>query len=144
MIGIRKAFDQDLHDKHDPRGRAAAIKYFAKKGYEFVENPDKYGIDLVYPEKRCGLEVEVKREWGDEDFIFSTVHVESRKGEMLQHPGPAAIMVFNSTLTLAWVISGRTVLKSPLVEVKNKEVASGEYFYDVSVKEPGCRYVRVV
>tara|TARA_X000000950_G_scaffold141700_1_gene175795 strand:- start:819 stop:977 length:159 start_codon:yes stop_codon:yes gene_type:complete len=44
-------------------------------------------------------------------------------------------MVFNYSLTHAALVNRKTILPSPVVEVKNVTALAGERFYDASVPE---------
>jgi len=44
---------------------------------------------------------------------------------------PSFFMVFNQGLTRAALVNRHVILASPLIEVKNVTVPSGERFYDI-------------
>ena len=44
-------------------------------------------------------------------------------------------MMFNCSFTHAALVSRKTIMKSPLVEIRNATVPSAERFYDVPVSD---------
>ena len=48
---------------------------------------------------------------------------------------PCQFMVFNCSHTHAALVSRKTVLQSPILQISNATVPSGERFYDVPVAE---------
>jgi hypothetical protein len=124
-----KKFDKALYEKNDSIAREAAKKFFEAQGVTAVDNPDKYGVDLLLDTGSC-VEVEVKHTWKDE-FKFDTLQIPARK-EKFAKLG-CVFMVFNSNITKAFIVHGAVVLDSPKKEVYNKYVAKGEMFFQVPV-----------
>lgn len=91
MLGSLKKFDKSEHDIYDVKAKKAMIKYldvfYKNKGlaWKVVENPNKYGIDLlVLNEKdevvRCfELEVRYQNWQGDKKFPFDKINCIERK-----------------------------------------------------------------
>ena len=46
---------------------------------------------------------------------------------------PCQLMVFNCSLTHAALVSRKTVLRIPILQISNATVPAGERFYDVPV-----------
>lgn len=133
MIGNYKPFDQSLSDQCDTPGRAF-VKMAAKAKWNVVaEDYEKYKVDLIC--KRGGkvigyAEVEMRNNFFSE-FPFDTIHVPSRKDKLMNNGLPTVYFVVNKPLTkLLWVRTDK-VVDYPLVEVPNKMVPKGEFFYDV-------------
>ena len=79
--------------------------------------------------KKFGCEVEVKTKWFGGEFTFPTLHIALRKRKFMD--APCQFMVFNYSLTHAALVSRKTVLQSPILQISNATVPSGERFYDV-------------
>lgn len=130
-----KQFEEERWEQYDTPAKDAAIKFWQRHGYSCLENPDEFGVDLLVEGKgkNFGCEVEVKTKWFGAEFTFPTLHIALRKRKFMN--APCQFMVFNCSLTHAALVSRKTVLRSPVVEVKNVTVPSGERFYDVPVSE---------
>ena len=129
-----KPFNQEVHDACDPVAREAVIKWHASKGRIAKPHPDKYKVDLVIenefmvPTGYCEIEM---RDW--EYVPFDTIHVPGRKKKLVENDLPTTYFVVSKGLKRAWWCEKKDILNSPLIEVPNKAVKSGEYFYDVSI-----------
>ena len=132
---ITKQFNQALHDQYDPPARQAVTKWVKMKwGLECRENPNVYGVDLLVnrADKLVGyIEVEV-RGW---DYChYPTIHVGLRKEKLFQQDRPVLFFALTQDLIHAYWVKTQVIEGSPLIEVKNTEVPSGELFFDVPVK----------
>ena len=132
---ITKQFNQTLHDQYDPPARDAVTKWVKMKwGLECRENPNVYGVDLlVYrADKLVGyIEVEV-RSW--DCCHYPTIHVGLRKEKLFQQDRPVLFFALTQDLIHAYWAKTQVIEGSPLIEVKNIEVPSGELFFNVPVK----------
>ena len=77
---IYKEFNKESHAANDKPAKDLVINFLKSKGLDAMENPDKYGIDIVVPR----YEVERREIWIDE-FPFKTVHIPARKEKFLKH-----------------------------------------------------------
>lgn len=132
-----KPFNQEVHDACDPIARAAIITYMAKTwNLTAVPNPDKYKVDLIVENEFMVpvgyAEIEM-RDW--ESCPFATIHVPGRKKKLFDNDMPTNYFVVSRGLKRAWWCKTDDILNSPLVEVPNKAVKEGEYFYDVPRKK---------
>jgi len=129
-----KRFDQALHDKYDPPARKAVSEWIQMKwGLECRENPNVYGVDLIA--YRAGnpvgfVEVEV-RGWAY--CHHTTIHIAHRKAKLFQQDLPVLFFALTHDLSHAYWLKAELVKKCPLIEVNNREVPSGEFFFDVPV-----------
>lgn len=130
-----KEFEEEQWRQYDGPAKDAAIKFWTGRGYSCCENPDEFGVDLLVEGKgkSFGCEVEVKTKWFGADFDFPTLHIAFRKRKFMD--APCQFMVFNYSLTHAALVSRKTVLQSPILQIRNATVPSGERFYDVPVSE---------
>lgn len=134
-----KQFDPALFESNDARARAAVLGYIQSLGLHCVENPDKYGPDLVlYSGFRKGsyIEVECKLVWrAGTEFQWDTLQIPERKGKFMRLGLPIEFWILREDLLAALVIPEESLSKAPLVEVANKLVPLGEKFYRVPVIE---------
>jgi len=128
---LLKAFQQDVWEQYDAPTKSVVIKFWQLLGYDCVENPDEFGVDLIVRGrgKRFDCEVEVKTGWHGGEFHFPTLHIALRKRKFMDRP--CHFVVLNNSLTHAAVVGRKTILASSVVEVANAVVPSGERFYDV-------------
>ena len=127
---LRKPFSESNHKANDAIGKKIVIDFLNSKGVGAIENPDDYGIDIMAPV----YEVE-RRTIKSKKWPYQTVHVPERKTKFLK---PNTWYVVNihhdlgdlSNDTLLFC-STKKIAKCPLVEVPNKSIPKGEYFYDV-------------
>lgn len=135
---INKQFNAELHDHFDEVGRLRAYKLFKRNyGIELVDNPDEYAVDLIAIKnnKIVGyVEVEVREAW-DGLFLYDTLNIPSRKKKLLTNNLPTVLLAFNKQGTFCFICKDQTVLASPLVEIPNKYMATGEFFYQVPVNK---------
>ena len=137
---VRKKFIQGNYDANDSSGKKAVIKFLEKRGLSVKENPDKYGIDLIangttYNGKvfdNVPIEVERRNIWS-RIFPYTTVHIPERKTKFLKDYMLYAVV--NSEYDRILFCSSDKIKKYPLIEVSNKSIQKGEFFYDVPFKE---------
>jgi len=124
----QKPFSVDTHASHDASGKQTVLKLLRQLGIEAEENPDRYGVDILGKSVDNTWEVEKRPKWVDE-WPYLTVHVPNRKEKFLQ---PSMIYaVVNRDLNKVMFCSSTIISECEQIEVPNKEVESGEYFYDV-------------
>jgi hypothetical protein len=104
-----------------------------KWGLECRENPNVYGVDLIA--YRAGnpvgfVEVEV-RGWAY--CHHTTIHIAHRKAKLFLQDRPVLFFALTHDLSHAYWLKAELVKKCPLIEVNNREVPSGEFFFDVPV-----------
>lgn len=128
---MRKRFDEKLYNRNDP-AKLLAIDFFKSKNKTAVVNPDQYGIDLIVDEEFY-CEVEVKHTWKGKTFTFPTLQIPERKDKFAVLDKPVMFMVFNSDKSYAFLVKGKDILDSPLVEISNKYVNKGEKFFQIPV-----------
>jgi hypothetical protein len=131
MLMVRKAFEQELHDKYDAPAKQAIAKFIMDTyGILAIPNPDKYGVDLLVVQegKRIGqIEVEV-RQWSP-TCPYPTIHVPERKTKFFT--GTTLFFALTKDMQHAYWIDTEDIKNYPLKEVRNIKVAEGEMFYDV-------------
>lgn len=130
-----KQFVEEQHAMHDAEAKAIAQQFWIKLGYACVENPDQYGVDLLVEGKgrKFGCEVETKTRWHAPKFEFPNLRLPFRKQTFKDDR--VTFFVLNSERTHATVVSRQKLLKSPVVQVKNKMVPMGDYFYEIDLED---------
>jgi len=130
-----KYFDKTQYALHDAHAKEVARQFWIKLGYDCIENPDEYGVDLLVEGKgrKFGCEVEVKTGWHGPEFSYPTLHIPFRKKKFTK--GRVTFFVLNNARSHAAVVGRNDVVKSPIVKVPNKMVPTGDLFYDVAVKD---------
>ena len=127
----RKKFNKALYDSVDAPSRNAVRKYLDEHGV-MHSNCEDYGVDLraLHP---IGHECEVKLAWkGVWPKPWKTVHIPERKKKLFDIER-VYFWIMRSDYKQAWVIDSVHLNDSLLVEIPNKEVPSGELFYDIPV-----------
>lgn len=156
-IGVIKKFDKDLHNETDDRGKNATLNMLSVilsgTDYYAIENPDKYGIDILVLNSKnlvvSGIEVEVRfKNWDrDTGFPFSTVNCLMRKdhywGENSSVPQKIPFEVhpivsflycqWNSLCTRCVIVLPEEIKKVNPIVNKNRYVPNGEKVKQVSI-----------
>ena len=130
-----KYFDRDQFARHDAHAKEVARQFWINLGYDCIENPDEYGVDLLVEGKgrKFGCEVEVKTGWHGPEFNYPTLHIPFRKKKFTKEK--VTFFVLNNARSHAAVVSRNDVVTSPVVTVPNKFVPAGDLFYDVNVQD---------
>jgi hypothetical protein len=131
-----KPFSKSLYDTND-NAKDLVIKWLAANGITAWVNPDQYGIDLLSDDKK--YEVEVKRNWLEDDFPYDEVHFPARK---LKFATPDAVFVMlNHKKTHALLVTGDVFKGSPKV-IKSTIYTENEEFIEVLVNK--CTIVKLL
>ncbi len=125
---IYKKFNKENHKANDKPAKDLVIKFLQSKGLDAIENPNDYGIDIMVSR----YEVERRIIWKDK-FPFKTVHIPSRKSKFLKYNIMYAVV--NKDFDKIMLCKSSTIRKYKQIEVPNKSVPKGEYFYDVPIEE---------
>lgn len=141
--GNYKHFSQDSWNESNSKTVAAVLRHLQDTGLYAHENADRYGPDIVVYSGFLALhyiEVEQKRVWGAGlPFPWASVQLPERKGKFLDLGLGVEFWILRSDYLAALVIPESSVQKGRLVEVPNREIASGEFFFRIPVGE--CNYV---
>lgn len=129
-----KPFSQILCDRYDEPARAYVKNVYNELGIRAVDNPDKYGVDLILFENNIKIgyaEVEVIAGWNGIQYPFKSVHVALRKAKFFNLDLPTEFWAVSNTFFRALHIHGEKILISPIVKVPNKYILTNERFFDV-------------
>lgn len=134
MKGKRKPFDRDIYNQCDAMAKTAVALHLTISGYDVEVPPENYGADLFHKHPGNTMtvhhEVEVSLGWDDIDFPYPTGSIPERKIRLTKMiHGPLFFWMLNKSCNRAVVFSSRHLDNRYLVEVPNRQVASGEYFY---------------
>ena len=143
---IRKPFDKQMLDSHDPIAREAIRDYIGRSNLFVRDNPDIYGPDLIVYKGFKPLsfaEVEVKLVWKPEQhsFPWDTIQLPERKKKFLNLGLPIEFFILRADLERAVLIPDYVVANSPVEEVKNKYVKVGELFCRIDIQE--CQVIDI-
>lgn len=132
---VHKYFEPQDFDKFDAAAKTVAQLFWKRLGYNCIENPDIYGVDLLVEGKgkQFGCEVEVKQLWHGHEFPFPTLHLPYRKKKFTEQP--TSFFVLNNGMTHAAIVSRKAVKAAPVNIVKNYKVPTGERFYAIPASE---------
>lgn len=139
-IMVRKAFDEQLYADNDTLAKATVASAFNRDGLYCRVNDDLYGPDLcVYLgyKHKYFVECEIKRVWaGGETFPWETIQIPHRKEKLINGTTkPVEFWVLSADLKWAVIIPEEVIVASPVVEVPNRLVSTGELFYQVPVSQ---------
>jgi len=133
MHGIRKRFNQQLHDSHDPKSRKVVKEYLAKLGIIVKDNPNKKGVDLISDDGELKIELEHRPPWVGEEFPYSEVNILERKKYLAE--GKIQYIILSRDFSRLGIITG-DVIKKYIIDENlhhnpNKNVWKDEYVYKV-------------
>ena len=150
-----KPFSPELYRDNDAEAKAKVLRYVNMKLAEYgleelalVQNPNRFGCDLILPQLRFFIEPGVKHNWEGAWFPFADVQVEQRKWKYAE-PGPwgdwGCLWYLNDQFTHA-IIFDHSELKGAgirYVAAKYGEYAgSKEPFKFIGIEK--CNIIRLV
>ena len=146
----RKRFNPALYKMADPLAKKCISKYLINLGHKVHIPKENYGVDILsnpplphlnhpnHPPVTEHHEVEMKFMWeGEWPKGWRNVNIPFRKArliDMVYNKDENARFFFyiiRKDCKQAWKMDGRVVQASPVVEVPNRAVPKGEYFYKV-------------
>ena len=130
----RKPFDRRLYEQNDGKAKKAVLSFLRLHADEAQENPDEYGVDILFcfGGQDWQAEVEIKHGWDGGDFPFDTIHLPQRKLRYIPRER-VLYFILSSDLRRALIIPGEAAHRSELVSVPNKYVESDELFCNIPV-----------
>ena len=131
-------FNKDCFDAVDAESRRASKRYIASKGYKVEDHLDQFAVDLVVTTPDGGtiyVECERRNIWSNGKFPYDTIHIPYRKKKFLELDFPCVYHAWDSNYEYAVSIHSDVIKQSPIVEVPNRAIAAGEYFYDVPINK---------
>ena len=101
-----KAFSETLYAANDAATRSTVKEYF--EGYA-IDNPDKYGIDLIA--QNLGIEVERRPLWKGKKFPFDTVNFLARKAKFFSGDSLTVYFIVNDDYSVGMFCMGTDIQK---------------------------------
>jgi len=140
-MSARKRFDRELFEKYDKAAREATSNHLRTQGYKVMEHPDRYAQDLLFyrssddwenPNICLKAECEVKIIWSGTEFPYDSVQLPQRKEKFFD--GLTQFFIWNKDLDTAVTFWDNDIKDLTPVEVPNKYIAKGEYFYQIPME----------
>jgi len=133
-MAVNKRFSKELYQKYDALAKEATKLYYHNQGYSAVENTERYRQDLVVdaPQRQHLGECEVKLVWKTFEFPYDTVQLPKRKSKFFDQL--TQFFIWNHDLTRAATFWSNEISDLEPVEVPNKYVYKGEYFYQIPLE----------
>lgn len=134
LKGIRKTFNADIHAATDKPAKQRAMDLLKDSEFTILENPKKRKVDLlVYRDGKhvASIEVETKFAWTTPNFPFSSIQFPERKKSIAIDKVPVIFCMFSKDYSNYLTVTGDVLISSDLVEVPNRYIHRGEYFYQV-------------
>ena len=138
----RKRFDPVAYKQSDNKAKKCITKYLTSIGHTVLDTEENFGVDLTSTLENIvyNHEVEMKHMWeGDWPTVWKDINIPFRKNRLIVQVfdnDPLANFYFyiiRGDCEVAWKMDATIVKDSPLVEVPNRAVREGEYFFKVPV-----------
>lgn len=134
MTDARKRFDPQLYAENDTVAKEFVKNLLKGTQYQAIDNIKKRGVDLlIYKDSVhiCNVECEIKRVWKESAFPYANVQIPARKEKYAILDKPTVFVMLNGTQSDYLAFTNKEMLASPKVEVPNKYVYKGEYFFQI-------------
>lgn len=128
----RKRFDKELYQQYDQQAKDSTKIVLSNMGYKVWDHPNRYKQDLLFSDsfgEEFAAECEVKLVWNSMPFPYESVQLPERKKKFFDRD--TLFFIWNKPLTHAITFWSHQVQDLEPVEVPNKYVYKGEYFYQV-------------
>ncbi len=127
-----KPFDEKIFLENDPPSRKYIMSYMSASGFIFIENPDKYGVDLLLSGSSTGLELEHRTMWDNGPFPFEMVNIPARKLKYFNENNNS-YCVINKSYTQFGICISAKIKKyvNNIHENPNHTIPEGEYFIKI-------------
>ena len=138
----RKRFDPVAYKQSDNKAKKCITKYLTSIGHTVLDTEENFGVDLMSTLENTTYnhEVEMKHMWeGDWPTVWKDINIPFRKNRLIVQVfdnDPLANFYFyiiRGDCEVAWKMDATIVKDSPVVEVPNRAVREGEYFFKVPV-----------
>jgi len=146
IIGIKYKFNPRSYERNDPPCRKATKKYFYDIGMRdkkipiiLLDNPDKYGPDLMLEDGSEYFEVYHCRTWKNINttWPYRVYNLPQKKGnDAKRHKCNQVGIDLNYTMIalVSWQDTRAWVMNNEAVEIPNKRILNGEYMYEIPGK----------
>ena len=138
----RKRFDHVAYKQSDNKAKKCITKYLISLGHTVLDTEENFGVDLMSTLENTTYnhEVEMKHMWeGEWPTVWKDINIPFRKNRLMVqvfNKEPLAnfhFYIIRGDCKVAWKMDANIVKDSPVVEVPNRAVRKGEYFFKVPV-----------
>ena len=138
----RKRYDPVAYKQSDNKAKKCITKYLISLGHTVLDTEENFGVDLMSTLENTTYnhEVEMKHMWeGDWPTVWKDINIPFRKNRLMVqvfNKEPLAnfhFYIIRGDCKVAWKMDANIVKDSPVVEVPNRAVRKGEYFFKVPV-----------
>jgi len=135
-----KNFSPRLYEDSDTRAKKAVSRVLRKDGWD-IDSKETMNADIVATKRGRTTyhEVEIKKVWTSIwPLTWDTIQIPARKERLFEKVDDLDDLFFwiiREDTGAAWAIKGSAVKASPKVEVKNRFIPNGEYFFQVPISE---------
>lgn len=148
MQGKRKFFNKSLYKQYDAIAKLSVMRIFKDlTKYVVEENNKKTGVDLlVFKNGKhvFNIECEIKNVWQTDKFQYDSVQFPERKEKFARLDLPTLFVMFNEDQSSYLVVRDKDLLSSPKVEVSNRYMKFGEYFFRVPIDKVTLNEIKSV
>ncbi|MBW2645210.1 MAG: hypothetical protein JRE23_03340 [Deltaproteobacteria bacterium] len=135
MKGVHKPFDKTDYIKFDGPAKLAMKVHLELSGYKVTVPPENYGADLYSELGKIKIyhEVEVSQGWKEKEHPFWKGSIPERKKRLadMHINEPLYFWMLRLDLHRALVFPSFRLRPEFLIEVPNKKIRKGEYFYRI-------------
>jgi len=126
-----KRFSKEDFERYDNAARQMTQKHLELTGHTVEPHPDRYAQDLIATKDGASIyvECEVKVVWSGSTFPYETVQLPQRKQKFFAQP--TLFYIWNKQLDCAVTFLSEDIKDLTPVEVPNKYVYKGEYFFQI-------------
>ncbi len=138
-----KRFSKADFERYDNAARQMTQKHLELTGHTVVPHPDRYAQDLIATKDDTSIlvECEVKVVWSGSTFPYETVQLPQRKQKFFAQP--TLFYIWNKQLNCAVTFLSEDIKDLTPVEVPNKYVHKGEYFFQIPLELTNKVKVRI-
>jgi len=129
----RKRFDRELYDQYDAIAKKYATNELQELGFVVEPHPLKTKVDLIVKRDDTPIfyvECEIKKAL-DKPFEYDTLQLPHRKEKFCNLDLPTLFMLFCTKGESYFCVWDKEVVSSNVVEVANKYMYSGEFFFQI-------------
>ena len=130
-----KRFDRVQYDADDS-AKMQVLQYLRSRNCIAKVNEDDYAVDILAEKNNhlYAVEVEIKHDWHDKTFPFTTLHIAYRKNKFLHDTRSVYFFVLNHQRTHALVVNGNVVQQARRI-VKQTMHTNAEEFFEIPIEQ---------
>ena len=138
----RKRFDPIAYKQADSKAKECITNYLISLGHTVFDTEENFGVDVMSTLENTAYnhEVEMKHMWeGDWPTAWKDINIPFRKNRLIVQVfdndsfANFYFYIIRGDCEVAWRMDANVVKASPVIEVPNRAVKEGEYFFKVPV-----------